>query len=85
MWKMRAIINNIDNITAFYNNLMAKNQITIEEYLILSEGWRAYARRINDCNVILNDEETDIALEKIYTLITKMEIKIEEVEDTLCT
>ena len=81
MWKMRAIIKNINNVVNHYNDLINKNQISIEEYLILLEGLRACAQRINDYIVILDDIEADEALEKIYTLITKIEIKIEEYED----
>lgn len=81
MWKIRAIIKNINNVVSHYNDLINKNQISIEEYLILLEGLRACAQKINDYIVILDDIQADEALEKIYTLITKIEIKIEEFED----
>lgn len=81
MWKIRAIIKNINNVTSHYNDLINKNQIGIEEYLILLEGLRVCAQKINDYIIILNETEADEALEKIYTLITKIEIKIEEFEE----
>lgn len=81
MWKIRAIIRNINNIISHYNDLINNNQISIEEYLILLEGLRVYAQKINEYIVLLNEAEADDALEKIYTLITKIEIKIEEYND----
>lgn len=81
MWKIRAIIKNINNIISHYNDLTNNNQISIEEYLILLEGLRVYAQKINEYIVLLNEAEADEALEKIYTLITKIEIKIEEYND----
>lgn len=81
MWKIRAIIRNINNIISHYNDLINNNQISIEEYLILLEGLRVYAQKINEYIVLLNETEADEALEKIYTLITKIEIKIEEYND----
>lgn len=81
MWKIRAIIRNINNIISHYNDLINNNQISIEEYLILLEGLRVYAQKINEYIVLLNEAEADEALEKIYTLITKIEIKIEEYND----
>lgn len=81
MWKIRAIIRNINNIISHYNGLINNNQISIEEYLILLEGLRVYAQKINEYIVLLNEAEADEALEKIYTLITKIEIKIEEYND----
>lgn len=81
MWKIRAIIKNINNVTSHYNDLINKNQIGVEEYLILLEGLRVCAQKINDYIIILNETEADEALEKIYTLITKIEIKIEEFEE----
>ena len=81
MWKIRAIIKNINNVTSHYNDLINKNQIGVEEYLILLEGLKVCAQKINDYITILNEIEADEALEKIYTLITKIEIKIEEFEE----
>lgn len=81
MWKIRVIIKNINNVISHYNDLINKNQIGIEEYLILLEGLRVCAQKINDYIIILNETEADEALEKIYTLITKIEIKIEEFEE----
>lgn len=81
MWKIRTIIKNINNVISHYNDLINKNQISIEEYLILLEGLRVCAQKINDYIIILNETEADEALEKIYTLITKIEIKIEEFEE----
>lgn len=81
MWKIRAIIRNINNIISHYNDLINNNQISIEEYLILLEGLRVYAQKINEYIVLLNEAEADEALEKIYTLITKIEIKVEEYND----
>lgn len=81
MWKIRVIIKNINNIISHYNDLINNNQISIEEYLILLEGLRVYAQKINEYIVLLNEAEADEALEKIYTLITKIEIKVEEYND----
>ena len=81
MWKIRTIIKNINNVTSHYNDLINKNQVSIEEYLILLEGLRVCAQKINDYIIILNETEADEALEKIYTLITKIEIKIDEFEE----
>lgn len=81
MWKIRVIIKNINNIISHYNDLINNNQISIEEYLILLEGLRVYAQKINEYIVLLNEAEADEALEKIYTLITKIEIKIEGYND----
>lgn len=85
MWKIRAIIKQVDKIISTYNNITENDylgyDISIAEYIILLEGLRVCAQKINDYIIILNETEADEALEKIYTLITKIEIKIEEYND----
>ena len=81
--KMNTIVNNVDNYVAEIKEFLKKADNSPFTLYLIFEGLNTVISSINSISKYIPNKDTDLALEKLYTLVTIIEIKIEEIEDRI--